>query len=115
MTPVHRPPTRDRARADGGATRATPPGASRSAAVDPDPSAVEHEPARTAATTTADAAVGDPLVGNGLGGALCRNAQLAAGLSAAAHRNCQTAGTVAASAPVGHYGFDVHIDTGRWA
>ena len=60
----------------------------------------------------ADTAVGDPLVGNGLGGALCRNAQLASGLSAAAHRNCQTAGTAAASAPVGHYGFDVHIDTG---
>ena len=33
-------------------------------------------------------------------------------MSAAAQRNCQTAGTAAASAPVGHYGFDVHIDTG---
>ena len=45
------------------------------------------------------------------GSDLCRNAQLASGLSAAARRNCQAAGTSAASAPVGHYGFDVHIDS----
>ena len=113
------PPAADSATAtarppDAGAARATPPGAtSRSVAVDPNPSAVEHEPAANSGDqSTADAAVGDPLVGNGLGGALCRNAQLASGLSAAAQRNCQTAGTAAASAPVGHYGFDVHIDTG---
>ena len=91
----------------------SPRGAPRSAAADPSPSAVEHEPAATSSDqSAADTAVGDPLVGNGLGGALCRNAQLASGLSAAAQRNCQTAGTAAASAPVGHYGFDVHIDTG---
>ena len=85
----------------------------RSAATDHSPSAVEHEPAANGPDQAADdTAVGDPLVGNGLGGALCRNAQLASGLSAAAQRNCQTAGTAAASAPVGHYGFDVHIDTG---
>jgi hypothetical protein len=111
MTRVRQPPTpRPRRRR----TRGTPPGAtSRGVAVDPNPSTVEHELAANGPDqATADAAVGDPLVGNGLGGALCRNAQLAAGLSAAAQRNCQTAGTAAASAPVGHYGFDVHIDTG---
>jgi hypothetical protein len=99
---------------DAGAARGTAPGAtSRGVAVDPTPSAVEHEPAADGPDQApADTAVGDPLVGNGLGGALCRNAQLASGLSAAAQRNCQTAGTAAASAPVGHYGFDVHIDTG---
>ena len=116
MTPVHRPPARRRRPPppDAGAAPGTSPrGTSRSAAVDPNPSAVEHEPAANSGDqSTADAAVGDPLVGNGLGGALCRNAQLASGLSAAAQRNCQTAGTAAASAPVGHYGFDVHIDTG---
>jgi hypothetical protein len=91
----------------------SPPGTSRSVAVDPSPGAVEHEPAANSVDqSTTDSAVGDPLVGNGLGGALCRNAQLASGLSAAVKRNCQTAGTAAASAPVGHYGFDVHIDTG---
>jgi hypothetical protein len=61
---------------------------------------------------TDDGAGSDPLVGNGLGGAMCRNARLATGLSGAARRNCETTGTAAASAPVGHYGFDVHIDTG---
>ena len=91
----------------------SPRGASRSVAADLNPGAVEHEPAASSGDPSmADTAVGDPLVGNGLGGALCRNAELASGLSAAAHRNCQTAGTAAASAPVGHYGFDVHIDTG---
>jgi hypothetical protein len=94
-------------------TSTSPPGMSRSVTVDPGPSAVEHEPtANSGDQSTADTAVGDPLVGNGLGGALCRNAQLASGLSAAAQRNCETAGIAAASAPVGHYGFDIHIDTG---
>lgn len=98
---------------DASATAPSPQGTSRSVAADPNPSAVEHEPAATSGDqSAADIAVGDPLVANGLGGALCRNAQLASGLSAAAHRNCQTSGTAAASAPVGHYGFDIHIDTG---
>src|SRR5512133_663809 len=99
---------------DAGAARGTPPGAtSGGVAVDPNLSTVEQEPgANGPDQASADTAVGDPLVGNGLGGALCRNAQLASGLSAAAQRNCQTAGTAAAGAPVGHYGFDVHIDTG---
>ena len=97
----------------GAAPAASPQGTSSSVAADPNPAAVEHEPAASSGDqSTVDASSGDPLVGNGLGGALCRNAQLASGLSAAAQRNCQTAGTAAASAPVGHYGFDVHIDTG---
>ena len=50
--------------------------------------------------------------GNGLGGALCRSRQLGGGLSAAGRTDCALAGTVAAQAPVSHYGFDVHIDTG---
>jgi hypothetical protein len=53
----------------------------------------------------------DPLVGNGLGSPLCRGA-LGGGLSAASRRYCETSGFVAAPAPTGHYGIDVHIDTG---
>jgi hypothetical protein len=87
-------------------------GSSGSAAVDSPPGAEREPAADRGDPDAADTSVGDPLVGNGLGGALCRNAQLASGLSAAARRNCQTAGTAAAGAPVGHYGFDVHIDTG---
>ncbi|MDX6377446.1 MAG: hypothetical protein QOE98_1749, partial [Gaiellaceae bacterium] len=55
---------------------------------------------------------GDPLAANGLGGALCRSDRLAGGLSPGARANCQTAGVSAAPAPVTHYGFDIHIDTG---
>ncbi|MEA2384508.1 MAG: hypothetical protein QOH72_4479 [Solirubrobacteraceae bacterium] len=55
---------------------------------------------------------GDPLAANGLGGALCRSDRLAGGLSAAAQDNCRTAGITAAPAPITHYGFDIHIDTG---
>lgn len=53
----------------------------------------------------------DPLVGNGLGSPLCRGA-LGGGLSAASRRYCETSGFVAAPAPTGDYGIDVHIDTG---
>jgi hypothetical protein len=53
----------------------------------------------------------DPLVGNGLGSPTCKGA-LASGLSMADRRNCETSGFVAASAPTGDYGIDVHIDTG---
>jgi hypothetical protein len=85
--------------------RATPP--------DPPTSQPEREPAPEPGVDP-DTSIADPLVGNGLGGALCRNAHLAGGLSAAARRNCATAGTAAASAPIGHYGFDIHIDTGAF-
>jgi hypothetical protein len=53
----------------------------------------------------------DPLVGNGLSSPLCKGA-LGGGLSAAARRDCETSGFVAAPAPTGDYGIDVHIDTG---
>ena len=53
----------------------------------------------------------DPLVGNGLGSPLCKGA-LGGGLSAASRRDCETSGFVAAPAPTGDYGIDVHIDTG---
>jgi hypothetical protein len=53
----------------------------------------------------------DPLVGNGLGSPLCKGA-LGGGLSAASRRNCETSGFVAAPAPTGDYGIDVHIDIG---
>ena len=53
----------------------------------------------------------DPLVGNGLGSPLCKGA-LGGGLSAAGRRDCETSGFVAAPAPTGDYGIDVHIDVG---
>jgi hypothetical protein len=53
----------------------------------------------------------DPLVSNGLGSPLCKGA-LGGGLSAAGRRDCETSGFIAAPAPTGDYGIDVHIDTG---
>ncbi len=53
----------------------------------------------------------DPLVSNGLGSPTCR-AALARELAAAGRRNCETSGFVAAAAPTGDFGIDVHIDTG---
>ena len=53
----------------------------------------------------------DPLVGNGLGSPLCKGA-LGGGLSAAGRRDCETSGFLAAPAPTGDYGIDVHIDVG---
>jgi hypothetical protein len=53
----------------------------------------------------------DPLVSNGLGSPTCRG-QFAGELSQASKRNCETSGFVAAPAPTGDYGLDVHIDTG---
>jgi hypothetical protein len=54
----------------------------------------------------------DPLVSNGLGSPLCKGALGGAELSAASRRDCETSGFVAAVAPTGNYGIDVHIDTG---
>ncbi|HYM56146.1 MAG TPA: hypothetical protein VES97_12350, partial [Solirubrobacteraceae bacterium] len=54
----------------------------------------------------------DPLVSNGLGSPLCKGVLGAGELPAAARRNCETSGFVAAAAPTGDYGIDVHIDTG---
>ncbi|MGD0452742.1 MAG: hypothetical protein ABSB69_04035 [Solirubrobacteraceae bacterium] len=53
----------------------------------------------------------DPLVSNGLGSPTCKGA-LAGELSATSRRNCETSGFMAAPAPTGDYGIDVHIDTG---
>lgn len=53
----------------------------------------------------------DPLVSNGLGSPTCKGA-LGGELSQAARDNCETSGFVAAPAPTGNYGLDVHIDTG---
>jgi hypothetical protein len=54
---------------------------------------------------------GDPLAGNGLGGALCTRPS---SLSARARARCAASGTVSAGAPMSHWGFDVHIDTGMF-
>lgn len=54
----------------------------------------------------------DPLVANGLGSPLCREAPGGSELSGASKRACETSGFVAAGAPTGDYGIDVHIDTG---
>jgi hypothetical protein len=55
---------------------------------------------------------GDPLAGNGLGGALCARPEA---LGARGRARCQASGTVSADAPLSHWGFDVHIDTGMFA
>jgi hypothetical protein len=106
-------PANHHARAGASPAPASPPAARASAAAPPRSRPIEPEPPvgndDPAADDTASA---DPLVGNGLGGALCRNADLAGGLSAQARRNCQMSGVADAAAPVGNYGFDIHIDTG---
>ena len=48
---------------------------------------------------------------NGLGSPTCKG-PLARELAQSSRRNCQTSGFVAAAAPTGNYGLDVHIDTG---
>ncbi|HEX8715120.1 MAG TPA: hypothetical protein VF706_06065, partial [Solirubrobacteraceae bacterium] len=54
----------------------------------------------------------DPLVSNGLGSPSCRGALGGGELPAPARSDCETSGFVAAAAPTGNFGFDVHIDTG---
>jgi len=54
----------------------------------------------------------DPLVSNGLGSPLCKGVLGAGEIPASAARHCETSGFVAAPAPTGNYGIDVHIDTG---
>jgi hypothetical protein len=53
----------------------------------------------------------DPLVSNGLGSPSCGGG-IGEELSRAQRRNCETSGFIAAPAPTGDYGIDVHIDTG---
>lgn len=67
--------------------------------------------ADTEATPPAGEAQADPLVSNGLGSPTCQSAD-AGELSPASRRNCETSGFIAAPAPTGDYGFDIHIDTG---
>ncbi len=64
------------------------------------------------AETGAPVAEVDPLVDNGLTSPLCSSSQARGELSPASARNCETSGFVAAPAPTGNYGLDVHIDTG---
>jgi hypothetical protein len=54
----------------------------------------------------------DPLVSNGLGSPLCARRSTDAELSPASRQDCETSGFVAAAAPTGNFGIDVHIDTG---
>jgi hypothetical protein len=54
----------------------------------------------------------DPLVSNGLGSPLCKGVLGAGELPSSGRRNCETSGFVAAAAPTGNYGIDVHIDAG---
>ncbi len=54
----------------------------------------------------------DPLVSNGLGSPLCKAGVATAQLSERDRGNCETSGFVAAAAPTGNFGLDVHIDTG---
>jgi hypothetical protein len=63
------------------------------------------------AASGAPQAAADPLVSNGLGSPTCRGV-LGDELSRTSRRNCETSGFVAAPAPTGDYGIDVHIDTG---
>jgi hypothetical protein len=53
----------------------------------------------------------DPLVSNGLSSPTCAQRSIA-DLTLTAKRHCRTSGFVAAGAPTGDYGIDVHIDTG---
>jgi hypothetical protein len=66
------------------------------------------------AAASAEGSVGeaDPLVSNGLGSPSCRGGFGAGELSSAARGDCETSGFVAAAAPTGNFGVDVHIDTG---
>jgi hypothetical protein len=74
----------------------------------PSPSTGEGDEPESGATSVEV----DPLVGNGLSSPLCDDAPGSSGLTGASRRNCETSGFVAAEAPTGDYGIDVHIDTG---
>jgi hypothetical protein len=54
----------------------------------------------------------DPLVSNGLGSPLCKGPLGAGELSRTSNRDCTTSGFVAAAAPTGNFGIDLHIDAG---
>ena len=96
------------------AVAVTPMASSRATA----PKAPSQPPLLTGEASSGEEASGgasaeevDPLVSNGLGSPSCKGA-LAGELSAADRSHCETSGFVAAPAPTGDYGIDVHIDTG---
>jgi hypothetical protein len=66
----------------------------------------------TAASAEGSVGEADPLVSNGLGSPSCRGALGAGELPSGAREDCETSGFVAAAAPTGDFGVDVHIDTG---
>jgi len=74
--------------------------------------ALAHTTAAAPGASTGAAPMGDPLVDNGLSSPLCRSSRLASGLSPSAQANCASSGLAVSPAPVTHYGFDVHIDSG---
>lgn len=67
------------------------------------------------ASAAAPPSGGDALASNGFDSALCRDRAVRAELSSTAQANCETSDFVAAAAPSGNYGFDVHMDTGLGA
>lgn len=102
-------PRHARPRADASRVARTPAGGSRSPAtgtlLSPTPAAGDE------AAGEASGPEADPLVTNGLGSPSCRSS-IDPELSSASRRNCETSGFMAAGAPTGDYGLDVHIDTG---
>ncbi len=91
----------------------------------PAPTTVTRAPAAPAAPPAAPVPLGPdpsaqttslsgpgPLVANGLGSPSCRDPRLRAQLSATARTNCGASGVAVAVAPLEHYEFDVHIDSG---
>jgi hypothetical protein len=99
----------ERPRADASRVARSPAGGSRSPATGTllTPTPAEGDEAAGAARGPE----ADPLVTNGLGSPSCRSS-IDLELSEASRRNCQTSGFMAAGAPTGDYGLDVHIDTG---
>jgi hypothetical protein len=99
-------------------TVASPRGGARTV-----PPRAPSRPPLTAPTTVTEGGLGDesptvtaqgeadPLVRNGLASPSCKGA-LASELSASDRDHCETSGFLAAPAPTGSYGIDVHIDTG---
>ncbi len=120
------PPTHARAAQTPAQTRAHTSRSADSAAGAPRPQATPRSPAGPPlapgtplgagdeAAASAEGSIGeaDPLVSNGLGSPACRGGFGAGELSAQVRGDCETSGFVAAAAPTGDFGVDVHIDTG---
>ncbi|MGI8558724.1 MAG: hypothetical protein ACR2ND_10500 [Solirubrobacteraceae bacterium] len=94
-----------------------PPGAAGAVAVQPGP--VGADPTGSAAAGAADqnatgGSAGPPnaLVSNGFGSPGCTDRAALAALDPSARVNCAASGLTTSAAPIGHYEFDIHIDTG---